>query len=120
MKGCNDNRGKIDADRAKKEEAMKRAMERMGQTKRRLSVDGEEFSNKCRRSGNDTIAFLGERSQIDRELREKELEFKKQEMEKPARRAQQSQQQMVEVMQMMQQQQATQAMLLQQLMSCKS
>ena len=81
-------------------------MERMGQTKRRLSEDGEEFSNKRRRSGNDTIAFLGERSQIDRELREKELELKKQEMEEQARRAQQAQQQVVDMMPMMQQQQA--------------
>ena len=65
MRGCSD-RGKIDADRGKAEEVRKRAMERIGQTKRRLSEDGEELSNKHRRSGNDTIAFLRERSQIDK------------------------------------------------------
>ncbi len=72
MRGCNDNRGKNDADGAKAEEARKTAMERVGQTKRRLSEDGEECSNKRRRSGNDTIAFLRERSQTDGEPREKE------------------------------------------------
>ena len=46
--GWNDHRGKIDADRAKAEEARKRAMERMGQTKRRLSEDGEEFRKRRR------------------------------------------------------------------------
>ena len=103
----NDHRGKIDADRAKAEEARKRAMERIGQTKRRLSEDGEEF-RRHRRSGNDTIAFLRERSAFDRELREKELELKKQEMEEQAKRAQQLMQQQQAQMQ------ATQAMLLQQ------
>ncbi len=63
MRGCNDNGAKIDADWAKAEEARKRAMERVGQTKRRLSEDGEQYSNKPRRSGNDTIAFLSERGQ---------------------------------------------------------
>ena len=110
-RGVNENRGKIEADRAKAEEARKRAMERMGQTKRRLSEDGEDCS-KHRRSGNDTLAFLRERSAIDRALKEKELDLKKLEMEE------QAQKQMLEMMQMMQQQQAqmqaTQAMLLQQ------
>ena len=116
-RGVNENRGKIEADRAKAEEARKRAMERMGQTKRRLSEDGEDC-RKHRRSGNDTLAFLRERSAIDRALKEKELDLKKLEMEEQARRAQQAQQQMLEMMQMMQQQQAqmqaTQDMLLQQ------
>lgn len=117
MRGC-DNTGRIDADRAKAEEVRKRAMERVGQTKRRQSEDGEECSIKRRRSGDDTIAFLRERSQINRELKEKELELKKQEMEEQGRRAQQSQSQIIEMMQMMRQQQAqmqaTQTMLLQQ------
>ena len=50
--------GQIDTDRAEADEARKRDMKRMGQTKRILSEDGEELSNKHRRSGNDTIVFL--------------------------------------------------------------
>ena len=46
----------------------------------------------------EVLRFLfWERSQIDRELREKELDLKKKEMEEQSRRAQDSQQQMVQI-----------------------
>ncbi|XP_073721214.1 uncharacterized protein [Misgurnus anguillicaudatus] len=111
---------KLEMDRAKAEEARKKAMERVSQTNRRLSEEGEDWTNnkRRRRSGNDTIEFLRERSQAERVLREKELELKKIQVEEQAKAAQQTQKQISDMMQLMQQQQqqmqAMQTMLLQQ------
>lgn len=119
-KWSDENMRKLETDRAKAEEARKRAMERVSQTNRRLSEEGEDWRNnkRRRRSGNDTIEFLRERSQTERVLREKELELKKIQVEEQAKAAQQAQRQMSEMMQLMQQQQqqmqAMQTMLLQQ------
>lgn len=74
MRAINDNRGKIDTDQAKAEETRKKATEGIGQTRRRLSEDVEVYWTKQKRSESDTIEFLRERSQIDKELIEKELE----------------------------------------------
>lgn len=119
-KGSDESMRKLETDRAKAEEARKKAMERVSQTNRRLSEEGEDWTNnkRRRRSGNDTIEFLRERSQTERVLREKELELKKIQVEEQAKAAQQTQKQMSDMMQLMQQQQqqmqAMQTMLLQQ------
>lgn len=69
---------KLETDRAKVEESMKMAMERVSQTTRRFRVEGEDWrNNKHGRSGNDTIEIWMERCQAVRAAREKELELKK-------------------------------------------
>lgn len=69
-KGSDESMRKLETDRAKAEEARKRAMERVSQTNRSLSEEGEDWTNnkRRRRSGNDPIEFLRERSQTDRVL----------------------------------------------------
>lgn len=91
------SKSKMEADRSKAEEARKRAMERVGQTKRRQGEDGECQPKRKRRSGNETLEYLRERAHAERALREKELEVKKIELEAQARRAEDSQNQMSQV-----------------------
>ena len=69
------------ADRQKALEIRKKAMETMGESKKRLAVDEEVKEKKKRRSGVDTMSWLKEKTEIDAKLKEKELEDQKQEKE---------------------------------------
>ena len=60
------------------EEVRKRAMERVGETRRR-TVEDEESEGKRRRSGTDTINYLRERHEGEKDLRERELELRREE-----------------------------------------
>lgn len=102
------DRKKVDADRAKAEEARRVAMERIGQTKKRQKDEGEDQEERKRprrRSGGDTVEYLREKCEMERNLREKELEVKKAELADQAARAQEQKMQMQEMIQVMQQQQ---------------
>ena len=96
-------------------------MEHIGQTKKRQKDEGEDQEEKKwsqRRSGGDTVEYLREKCEMERNLREKELEVKKAELADQAVRAQEQKmqmQQMIQVMQHQQQQnQNVQTLLLQQ------
>lgn len=102
------DRKKVEADRAKAEEARRVAMERIGQTKKRQKAEGEdqeERKRSRRRSGGDTVEYLREKCEMERNLREKELEIKKAELADQAQRAQEQQMQMQQMIQVIQQQQ---------------
>ena len=62
------------------EEVRKRAMERVGETRRRTGED-EESEGKRRRSGTDTLNYLREKHGGEKDLRERELELRREEME---------------------------------------
>ena len=74
MKGDDANRKKIEADRANADEARLKAMERVGETKKRQRNQGADREvKKKRRSGNETLDYLREKSEIERNIREREL-----------------------------------------------
>ena len=75
-----------EADRAKAEEMRKINMERVSQTKRRKSDEGENERGNKRRSGGDTIEYLKEKNKIMQEFREKELEVRKAELTEQAKK----------------------------------
>lgn len=101
------DRKKVEAERAKAEEARRVVMERIGQTKKRQKAEGEdeeERKRSRRRSVGDTEEYLREKCEMERNLREKELEIKKAELAYQAQRAQEKQMQMQQMIQIMQQQ----------------
>lgn len=64
------------------EEVRKKAMEKMGETKKRkLSASGDETPKGRRRCAQPLIEFLQEKAAADRELRQQELEAKQKEQE---------------------------------------
>ena len=63
---------KEDTDKQKAESMRKMAMEMLGETQRRAVEEGEQenYIKKKRRSGNETISFLREKSESEKALRE--------------------------------------------------
>ena len=63
---------KEDTDKQKAESMRKMAMEKLGETQRRAVEEGEQENHikKKRRSGNETISFLREKSESEKALRE--------------------------------------------------
>ena len=75
---------KSQQEKATAEGIRTKAMERMGQTKKRKSEEDDfeiKKEKKRRRSGSEAIEFLQEKSEKEMELREKEIELKAKEQE---------------------------------------
>ena len=90
-------------------------MERIGQTKRRQADDGEEQGEQIkrrRRNGNDTVEYLREKAQVEKALKEKEIEMKQMELEMQRKKLSDSQNQMADMQQQQQQTKAMQAAML--------
>ena len=94
MKGDDANRKKTEADRANAEEASLKVMERVGETKKRQKDQGAHSEVKKK----------GE-VEIERNIRERELDFKKAEVQEEANRSAESQQHMQDMLHVMHQQQ---------------
>lgn len=100
-------RRKIEEDKQKAEDIRMKAMERIGETRKRKdeSAEGKGMPvKKSRRGSKDTIEFLQEKSEREFALREKELELKKMEQELSSQRINQFVQQQSQMMAIMQQQ----------------
>jgi hypothetical protein len=97
-----------------------KALERMGETKKRTSreFDGDSKPKKTRRGTSELVEYLKQRSGTDSELRREELAIKKNEQEIQKQTASQAAAQQLEMMRMMQEQNKkmmeSQALLLQQ------
>nr|XP_058972959.1 uncharacterized protein LOC131799266 [Pocillopora verrucosa] len=97
---------KEEENKHKAQEIRKKAMESYGQTKSRIVGDEApmEPKEKKRRGGNDSIDFLREKSQLELEIRKRELELKEKEtaplfeQQKMMQLMQQQQQNMVELL----------------------
>jgi hypothetical protein len=78
-----EKKAKLEKDKAKAEDIRLKAMEKLSNTKKRASEDEFEGSKSTRkrRSGADGIAYLSERAGLNYELKEKELELKREEKE---------------------------------------
>ena len=103
--------GKMESERAKAEEARRKAMERMGETRKRKEMEGakedeRETKKRSRGSGSETILFLRERYQQERELRESELALKQQQAAEASRKDAEMQKTMRDMMALMAQNQA--------------
>ena len=75
---------KAEQDRAKAVDIRKKAMEKLSDTQKQKSQEGDEstgVTKKFRRSSGDTVAYLKERNDLELELRKEELEFKKKQHE---------------------------------------
>ena len=119
-----DKNKKAEKEKATAEEVRKQAMERMGDTKKRENSNDESGiangKKKVRRSTNDAIDYLKQKSTKDHDLKEKELDLRKRELELAAdRQAQAAEQQqtimktfMSQMQEQVQQQQSLQAMLM--------
>ncbi|CAH3136099.1 unnamed protein product, partial [Porites lobata] len=71
-----------EADKHKAESMRKLAMEKLGETQKRAVEEGEQdCQKKKRRSGNDTIEYLREKSESDKVLKEEELSLKRKQQE---------------------------------------
>ena len=85
------------------------ALERMGQTKKRKSEDGQEpKERKSRRSSNEALQFMQEKAESDKAFREEELKIRKKEEETKAAQFQAMFTQQQSFLQAMTQQQAQQ------------
>ena len=92
---------KEEENKPKAQGIRKKAMESYGQTKSRIAGDEApmEPKKKKRRGGNDSIDFLREKSQLELEIRKRELELK----EKETARLFEQQREMMQLMQQQQQ-----------------
>ena len=103
LKGADNKRRKIEADKVSAEEVRLRATEKLGETKTRNDSDEGCTAvkpKKSRRSGTETVEFLRLKSEKDHEFRQQELGLREKEQENQ----QKLQQQQLEMMRMMQQQ----------------
>ena len=79
--GTQRQRDRKNQDRENAEDMRRQAMERMGQTQKRKSVDGEnETKEKKGSSRSDTLLYLRERKEFLHEIHKEELAFRKQEL----------------------------------------
>lgn len=96
-------------EKATAEDIRNQALERMGQTKKRKSEDGQESKErKSRRSSNEALQFMQEKAKSDMTLREEELKIRKKEEETKAAQFTTMFTQQQSVLQAMAQQQAPQ------------
>lgn len=102
-------RKKAAEDKCKAEEMRKKALEKMGETKKRNNAtnneEGEVFvseSKRKRRSGSETIEYLKEKNESEKKLKEAEIELKKKESEQQLKRAEAQEKQMSDMMKMQQ------------------
>ena len=112
-------RRKIEEDKQKAEDIRMKALEKIGETKKRKgeSAEGDSMQQKkIRRGSKDTIEFLKEKSDREFAVREKELEMKKVEQEQSSQRMNQLMQQQSQMLLMMQQQMKQQSDLMMSLM----
>ena len=92
-------------------------MERFGETKKRSEAEGEQRKQtKRRRSGNDAVEFLKEKTEKENEFQAEELAIKKQHQQQEAPR----QGQILALMQQQQQQTAAMMALIERLVPKKS
>ena len=124
---CDKEESFVDVDSVRKqkekinaEDIRMKALERMGETKKRTSreFDGDSKPKKTRRGTSELVEYLKQRSGTDSELRLEELAIKKNEQEIQKQTASQAAAQQLELMRMMQEQNKkmmeSQALLLQQ------
>ncbi|PFX20106.1 hypothetical protein AWC38_SpisGene15456 [Stylophora pistillata] len=113
----------IESDKAKAEDIMLRAMEKLKDTQKRQSDAMEDNQNKRpRRSGSSAVSYLSQRADINHELKQVELNLKKdqQEIEKKQmevsanaqKQFQERQSQLLKVVLQQQQQQSQQTLLM--------
>ncbi|CAH3185724.1 unnamed protein product, partial [Porites lobata] len=100
---------KDEADKHKAESMRKLAMEKLGETQKRAVEEGEQdCQKKKRRSGNDTIEYLREKSESDKVLKEEELSLKRKQQELEEKKLTSFLDQQKSMMQLMQEQQQQQ------------
>ena len=121
-KNSEEKNKKADKERAEAEQVPRMSMERLSETKKRLSTsastDELEVSPPTKRprsSGGDTIMYLREKSEKDFALREEELRLKRAELETAKERDSHLQQQSALMLQQCQQQSAAMMLLVQKL-----
>ncbi|KAK2547243.1 hypothetical protein P5673_032908 [Acropora cervicornis] len=96
-------------EKATAEDIRNQALEKMGQTKKRKSEDGQEpKERKSRRSSNEALQFMQENAESDKAFREEELKIRKKEEETKAAQFQAMFTQQQSFLQAMTQQQAQQ------------
>ena len=89
------------ADNAKAMELRNRALESLGKTQKRQRNEDEENAKpkqKSRRSGGDTIAYLGEKNALVQKWKEEELQVQKQRVDVEGKREDQSRKQHQDMM----------------------
>ena len=96
---------KCENDRAKAEDARLKAMEKLSETRKRLSEGEEEKPKRQRKSGSDAMELLADRAKMNYELKQQEFKMLKEQQGAMAKQQRQTQQQQTEMFKVMQQQQ---------------
>lgn len=87
-------RRKAEADRMAADDVRRQAMETLSETQKRKAGEGEECMNKKRRrSGDDAVAYLRQKAEMEMEIRKEEMEVKKAEVDLEKNRQQQQMEQ---------------------------
>ena len=86
-KGSEEKNAKKEEDMVKAQEIRKKSLETFGGTRKRKA----ESEKKTRSSTSDTINFLAEKSEGERDLRKEELKLRKQEIENQTEQTQNAQ-----------------------------
>ena len=94
-------------EQAKAEDTRQKAMETMGQTKKRKAED-DTTPRKARRTGSEAMAFMAERSAERQRMQEEEMKLRREELEERKRASEASQNTVLQMMRSMHDQQKQQ------------
>ena len=90
-----ERKANLEKEKRQAEDMRAKALEKVGETKKREASDDVKKGKKARRSGADTITYLKERSEEEFKIRQEELELKKQEQRAQAKQQEEITQQLI-------------------------
>lgn len=90
-----ERKANLEKEKRQAEDMRAKALEKVGETKKREASDDVKKEKKARRSGADTITYLKERSEEEFKIRQEELELKKQEQRAQAKQQEEITQQLI-------------------------
>ena len=95
---------KNESEKASAEEVRLQALERLDKTQKRNADSGEEKSGKYRKRSSDSVEYLKEKFQVEKELKKAEIEFKRKEQQMMLEQQSHTHKQQLEMMKLMQKQ----------------
>ena len=90
-----ERKANLEKEKRQAEDMRAKALEKVGETRKREASDDVKKEKKARRSGADTITYLKERSEEEFKIRQEELELKKQEQRSQTKQQEEMTQQLI-------------------------
>ena len=95
-----ERKARLEKEKKQAKDMQAKALEKVGETKKRVAVSGgkepEKKEKRARRSGTETIAYLKEKSAKEIQIRQEELQLRKEEQLARAKRQEQMTQQLIQ------------------------